>query len=197
MPWQLKWSQLGGFWPFVLTKFPFCWSFWLDKTTTTTNIFTTLHFKRACIFFHSFFFLVRLVQVITVEPPLFGPWLSRFLDYLDFFSGPNLVMNIYKSRSRSVAISFVKLQHWKVKSNARFFGFPRAKAVLACVVTNEEHSNEFWLAQSCIVAKWNFTLYYIYWLARCGMQNKQASITNVYLRSSCLWSASDPFFNER
>ena len=42
----------------------------------------------------------------TVEPRLSG-----FLDYPDFFSGPNLVMNIYKSRSRSVAISFLKLQH--------------------------------------------------------------------------------------
>ena len=67
-----------------------------NNNTTTTNIFTTLHFKRACIFFHSFFFLlVRLVQVITVEPRLFWPWLSGFLNYLDFFAGPDLVMNIY------------------------------------------------------------------------------------------------------
>ena len=34
-----------------------------------------------------------------------------------------------------------------------------------------------------------------YWLARRGMQNKQASIANVYSRSSCLWSTSDPFFS--
>ena len=33
------------------------------------------------------------------------------LDYPDLFSGPNLVMNIYKSRSISLAISFLKLQH--------------------------------------------------------------------------------------
>ena len=31
----------------------------------------------------------------TVEPRLSGPQLSEFLDYPDFFSGPNLVMNIY------------------------------------------------------------------------------------------------------
>ena len=31
----------------------------------------------------------------TVEPRLSGPRLSGFLDYPDFFSGPNLVMNIY------------------------------------------------------------------------------------------------------
>ena len=47
----------------------------------------------------------------TVEPRLSGPRLSGFLDYPDFLSGPNLVMNIYKSRSRSVAMSFLKLQH--------------------------------------------------------------------------------------
>ena len=35
------------------------------------------------------------VQVPTVEPRLSGPRLSGFLDYPDFFSGPNLVMNIY------------------------------------------------------------------------------------------------------
>ena len=31
----------------------------------------------------------------TVKPQLSGPPLSEFLDCLDFFSGPNLVMNIY------------------------------------------------------------------------------------------------------
>ena len=31
----------------------------------------------------------------TVEPRLSGPRLSGFLDFSDFFSGPNLVMNIY------------------------------------------------------------------------------------------------------
>ena len=38
----------------------------------------------------------------------------------------------------------------------RFFALEKA---LALVVTNEEHSNEFWLAQSCDVTKWNFMLY--------------------------------------
>ena len=71
----------------------------------------------------------------------------------------SLILYIYYIRSRSVAISFLKLQHWKVQSNARVFCFQRAKAALARVVTNEEHSNEFWLAQSCVDAKWNFTLY--------------------------------------
>ena len=31
----------------------------------------------------------------TVEPRLSEPRLSGFLDYPDFFSGPDLVMNIY------------------------------------------------------------------------------------------------------
>ena len=82
----------------------------------------------------------------------------------------------YYSRSRSAAISFLKLQHWRVQSNARVFCSQRAKAALALVVTKEQHSNEFWLAQSRVVAKWNFTLY--------GMENKEASVTNVYSRSS-------------
>ena len=33
-----------------------------------------------------------------------------------------------------------------------------------------------------------------YWLAQRGMQNKQASVTNVCSRSSCLQSTRDPFF---
>ena len=80
----------------------------------------------------------------TVEPQLSRPRLSGFLDYPDFFSGPNFVMIIYKSQSRSVAISFFKLQHWKVQSNARFCLLSNTKGALARVVTNEEHSNEFW-----------------------------------------------------
>ena len=47
----------------------------------------------------------------TVESRLSGPRLSGFLDYPDFFSGPNLVMIIYQSRSRFAAISFLKPQH--------------------------------------------------------------------------------------
>ena len=47
----------------------------------------------------------------------------------------------------------------------------KAKATLARVVTNEEHSNEVWLAQSWFVAKWDFTLY---WLVQRRMQGKQA-----------------------
>ena len=41
---------------------------------------------------------------------------------------------------RSVAISFLKLLHWKVQSNARVFCSQRAKSGLARFVTKEEHS---------------------------------------------------------
>ena len=34
-------------------------------------------------------------NLTTVEPRLSGPRLSGLLDYPDFSSGPNLVMNIY------------------------------------------------------------------------------------------------------
>ena len=44
------------------------------------------------------------------------------------------------------------------QSNSRVFFSQRAKAVLALVVTNKQHSNEFSLAQSCVVAMWNLTL---------------------------------------
>ena len=37
----------------------------------------------------------KLKKIITVVPWLSGPRLSGFLDYPDFFSGPNFVMNIY------------------------------------------------------------------------------------------------------
>ena len=46
--------------------------------------------------------------------------------------------------------------------------------MLALVMNNEEHSSDFWLAQSWVFAKWNFSLY--------GMENKEASVTNVYSR---------------
>ena len=69
------------------------------------------------------------------------------LDYPDFYAGPNLVINIYYSQSRSVAKYFLKLWHWKVQSKSK-------SSARACrTVSNEEHSNEFWLAQSCVVAK--------------------------------------------
>ena len=62
----------------------------------------------------------------------------------------------------------------KIRSHILLFCSQRVKAALALVAPNEEHSNEFWL--SSVVAKWNFTLY--------GMENKEASVTNVYSRSS-------------
>ena len=117
----------------------------------------------------------------TVEPWLSGPWLSRFLDYLDFFLwsqfGCEYLLVTIKIRSYIL----FRLQHWKVQSNARFFFyFQTAKAVLACIVTNEEHSNEFWLAQSCIVAKWNFTLFYIGSPSVVSKTNKLASWTFIH-----------------
>ena len=53
---------------------------------------------------------------------------------------------------------FLKPQHWKLQWKASLSCFQRARAALARAVNNEEHLNEFWLAQSCFVAKWNFTL---------------------------------------
>ena len=53
----------------------------------------------------------------------------------------------------------LKLQHWKVQSSAKVFCCQRANATLARFVNFEERSNEFWFAQSCVVANWNFTLY--------------------------------------
>ena len=64
--------------------------------------------------------------------------------------------------------------------------FQRSKVVLAHVLSSKEHSNEFWLAQSCFVAKWNFMLYWPVWH---GMQNKQVSIMNIY-SWSCPWTIS-------
>ena len=43
------------------------------------------------------------------------------------------------------------------------FSFQKAKAVPARVITNEEHLNWVWLAQSCFVAKWDFTLCWLVW----------------------------------
>ena len=39
-----------------------------------------------------------------------------------------------------------------------------------------------WLRVALLISKISRSTTF-YWLARCGMQNKQASITNVYLRS--------------
>ena len=113
----------------------------------------------------------RVIVFTTVQSNLD----SLDINYPAFFSGLNLVMNIYQSQSRSMAMSFLKLQHWKVLSNARVFYSLRAKAALTCVVKNNQ-SNEFWLAQSCIVTKWNFTLHGLVAVVR-----KQRSLQNKYL----------------
>ena len=52
-------------------------------------------------------FILNQLQLNLDYPDLDYP----DLDYPDLFSGPNLVMNIYKSRSISLAISILKLQH--------------------------------------------------------------------------------------
>ena len=77
----------------------------------------------------------KLICGIQLVESTAEPRLSGFLDYPDFFSGPNLVMNIYLSRSRFVAISFLKLQH-AFKGAVRCEGFcsQRAKAALVLVV---------------------------------------------------------------
>ena len=64
----------------------------------------------------------------------------------------------------------------KSEEKATLFRFQNAKTCLERFVTNEEHSNELWLAYSCFVAKWDFTLY---WLVRRGTQDKLHSVTNV------------------
>ena len=118
----------------------------------------------------------------TVEPWLSGPWLSRFLDYLDFFLWSQFGCEYLLVTIKIRGYILFRLQHWKVQSNARFFFyFQTAKAVLACIITNEEHSNEFWLAQSCIVAKWNFTLFYIGSPSVVSKTNKLASWTLLFL----------------
>ena len=77
------------------------------------------------------------------------------------------VHQIQSAKSRILA------KIWRVeikKCNQKWVCF--ARAAFTHVGTNEEHWNEFWLAQSCFVAKWNFTLY---WLVLCGDQNKQTT----------------------
>ena len=73
----------------------------------------------------------------TVEPLISGPRSSGFLDYPDFFCGPNFVMNVYLQWSRSVGILFFKIKALKSEVRASLFRFQEAKAALARVVTNE------------------------------------------------------------
>ena len=56
--------------------------------STFSNMIVTVNFNSG---------LCQIFKLIvsTVEPRLSGPRLSGFLDYPDFFSGPNLVMIIY------------------------------------------------------------------------------------------------------
>ena len=64
----------------------------------------------------------------------------------------------------------------EIEVKATLFRFQNAKTSLVRFVTNEEHSNEVWLAYSCFVAKWDFTLYWFVWR---GTQDKLHSVTNV------------------
>ena len=64
----------------------------------------------------------------TVKPRLSGPWLSGFLEYPDFFSGPNLFMNICYSWSRFVTTFSLKLQRWNVKERQVCFALKKSKS---------------------------------------------------------------------
>ena len=88
-------------------------------------------------------------------------------------------------------LSHILFKTTALKGAVKCEGFcsQRAKAALALVVSNEEHSNEFWLDQSCVVARWNFRLY--------GMKDKEASVTNVYSRLSCLEAQAIRSFHKK
>ena len=86
----------------------------------------------------------NVLKLITVEPRLSGPRLSVFLDYPDFFSGPNLVMSIFLLVTIKIR-SHILFKTTALKGAVKCEGFcsQRAKAALALVVSNEEHLNEF------------------------------------------------------
>ena len=71
------------------------------------------------------------------------PQLSRFLDYQDFFPGPNFVMNIF-SHNLDPQPYFTTTVLSEVQVSLLYF--QKAKVVLAYIATNEVHSNEFLLA---------------------------------------------------
>ena len=50
----------------------------------------------------------------------------------------------------------IKIRGHILQLKASLFCFQRAKAAFACIVTNEEHFNEFWLAQICFFSKRHF-----------------------------------------
>ena len=123
-----------------------------NNNITTTNIFTTLHFKRACIFFHSFFFcLLGLCKLLQSN-----------LDYSNLDYSDLSITGLFLS-------GFFAFQEQKQRSYIR-------------VVTNEDYirMSSDWLRVALLLSEISRSTTF-YWLARCGMQNKQASITNVYL----------------
>ena len=90
------------------------------------------------------------------------------LDYTDFsivrtFSLVQILSWIFISHDQD---PFFKTTALKSEVKASLFRFQKVKAALARVVTNEEHSNEVWMAKSCLVAKWDFMPY---WLVQRGM----------------------------
>lgn len=80
------------------------------------------------------------------------------------------------SRSEDVTCIYFKTTVLK-SAVSEFVLLSKSKSTTHMHGTNEEYSSEFWLPQSCNVAKWNLMLYL---LVLCAMQNKQASITNIY-----------------
>ena len=104
------------------------------------------------------------------------PWLSGFLHYPDFFSqyGHECLLVTIKIWSHIV----FKTTALKSAVNCQGFLLSKSKSsACACRITNEEHSNEFWLAQSCVVEIcWNFTLYGllgIVWKTKIVMSSKR------------------------
>ena len=76
------------------------------------------------------------------------PRLSGFFDYPDFFGHEYLLVTIKIG-------SHVLFKTTALKSAVKCEGFLLSKgksSACACRVANEEHSIEFWMAQSCFVA---------------------------------------------
>ena len=93
--------------------------------------------------------------LFTIESRLCGPLSSGFLDYTDFLCSQ--FCNEYLLVMIKIPSNILfKTATFKSEVKASLFRFQKTKA--RTDVTNEEHSHEVWLAWSCFVAKWDFTL---------------------------------------
>ena len=86
----------------------------------------------------------------TVELRFSGPRLSGLFLWSQF--GDEYLLVTIKIHGH------VLFKTTALKSAVKCEGFLFSKSKSSTYVCCEEQSNEFWLAQSCIVAKWNFTL---------------------------------------